>query len=174
MQREEKYNDILELLYYFSSLFFYRKMENQNIEMIKNLLEPSKSISKNERLPNVINSKGKLKLVLIFGYDDNKIKSNIRKNSVVKDIFYYSTMNSNLAYCDYVKLIKKIHKDDNSIIIFCKNEAVLNLCNTHLNRDQIYFIDKIRGLYSLTNIGELRMNMNILKAYLDGRLEAMW
>lgn len=86
------------------------KMDDQNLksinkrsfqekEMIKNLFEPFKSILDEERLPNVLNSKGKLKIVLIL---------------------------------------------------------------------------VIRGLYSLTNIGNLRKDMNILKAYLDGRLEAMW
>ena len=149
-------------------------MENNISEQIKNLIEPSKAISKDERLPNVLNTKGKLKIVLIFGYDDDKIKTYIRKNRVIKDIYYYSIMNSNLAYCDYIKLIKKLYKEDNSVVIFCKNEAVLNLCWTKFNRDQIYFIDKRIGLYSLTNIGKLRSDMNILKAYLDGRLEAMW
>ena len=105
---------------------------------------------------------------------------------MLKKYYIFIVKNNKILLIDeietslHTKLVEYIiglfHKSESAQLIYTThNTYLLNTCK--LRKDQIYFVNKRNDgssdLYSLYDYKDFRENMNLEKAYLQGRFDAI-
>ena len=154
---ELKKKIINERKYIFKS--FHKDMQNEIVEFDFDMEE----------------SKGTQKFILLIGYIYDIIKN--RKVLVIDEM--ENSLHPELMRLIFLLIQKK--DSESQIISTSHSYSLLQYVNNQdeeiFRRDQVWFTRKRKDmstqLYSLINIGGIRKDLRIFKAYFDGRLEAL-